>query len=105
MADIVRRDIGSLREAGLTATQGDIRCVCFGHLTRLAIWNLRATWDSKCPVAGRMNVINQWFSKFGGVGAVLTALEGSYSNANGEQNWTPESVLREDDGPEDEISF
>jgi hypothetical protein len=105
VAEIVRRDVESLTEAGLTATQGDIRCVCFGHLTRLAIWDLRATWDSQRPVAERMNVINLWFSNFGGVGAVLTALEGPYSNANREQNWPPESMLRESDGPEDEISF
>ena len=105
MAEIVRRDIESLAEAGLTATQGDIRCVCFGHLTRLAIWNLRGTWDSKRPVTERMNVINQWFTKFGGVAAVLTALEGTFSKADREQNWTPESVLRETEGYQDEISF
>lgn len=105
VAEIVRRDIGSLAEAGLTATQGDIRCVCFGHLTRLAIWNLRGTWDSKCPVTERMNVITQWFAEFGGVSAVLAALAGAFSKANREQNWTSESVLRETHGREDEISF
>ena len=105
VAEIVRRDIGSLAEAGLTATQGDIRCMCFGHLTRLAIWNLRGTWDSKCPVTERMNVISQWFAKFGGVGAVLTALASAFSKANREQHWTPESVLGETNEREDEISF
>jgi hypothetical protein len=74
-------------------------------MTRLAIWNLRGTWDSKCPVTERMNAISQWFAKFGGVGAVLNALAGAFSNANKEQNWTPESVLRETNGREDEISF
>ena len=41
LAEIVRHDVQALTEGGLTATQGDIRCICFGHLTRLAIWNLR----------------------------------------------------------------
>ena len=105
VAEIVRRDIESLAQAGLTATQGDIRCVCFGHLTRLAIWNLRGTWDSTRPVADRREEISRWFITFGGLGAVLAALEGAFSNARREQSWTPENVLRESDGREDEISF
>jgi hypothetical protein len=105
VARIVQGDIEALAQAGLTATQGDIRCVCFGHLTRLAIWNLRKTWDSKRPVTERMNVITEWFSKFGGVSAVLTALQGVFSNANRKQTWMPEGVLRETDRLEDEISF
>lgn len=105
VAEIVRRDIESLAEAGLTATQGDIRCVCFGHLTRLAIWNLRGTWDSKRSVAERMNLIDQWFTKFGGIGAVLAALEETFSKARQEQSWMHESVMREAVGREYEISF
>ena len=105
MAEIVRRDIESLTEAGLNATQGDIRCVCFGHLTRLAIWNLRGTWNSTRPVTERMNAIKQWFVEFGGIGAVLTGLEEAFSKTKRKQNWTPESALRETNGCEDEISF
>jgi adenine-specific DNA methylase len=105
VAEIVRHDVESLAEAGLTPTQGDIRCVCFGHLTRLAIWNLRTTWESKRPVAERMHLINQWFAKFGGFNAVLIALNGAFSKASRKQSWTPESVLRETDRREDEIPF
>jgi len=92
-------------EAGLTATQGDIRCVCFGHLIRLAIWNLRKTWDKKRPVTERMNEISDWIKTFGGIGAVLVALEGCFSKASQDQNWKPQSVLRETEDSEDEISF
>lgn len=42
---IIRDDIGQLRIAGVKVTAGDIRCIVFGHLTRMAVWNLRATWD------------------------------------------------------------
>ena len=105
VAGIVRQDIEALAEAGLTTTQGDIRCVCFGHLTRLAIWNLRGDWDSKRPVTERMNAIHQWFTQFGGVGAVLTALEGAFSAASREQRWPSEGMLRETEGLEDEVSF
>jgi putative DNA methylase len=43
---IVRDDIGQLRIAGVKVTAGDMRCIIFGHLTRMAVWNLRATWDA-----------------------------------------------------------
>ena len=35
---IVRDDLGQLRLAGVKPTAGDIRCITFGHLTRMAIW-------------------------------------------------------------------
>lgn len=105
VAEIVRRDIESLTEAGLTATQGDIRCICFGHLTRLAVWNLRDTWDATRPVAERMSIINHWFIKFGGVEAILMALKESFQKANRAQKWPPESILRETEERENEVSF
>ncbi len=43
---IVRDDIGQLRIAGVKVTAGDMRCIIFGHLTRMAVWNLRATWNA-----------------------------------------------------------
>jgi putative DNA methylase len=42
---IVRDELGQLRLAGVKPTAGDIRCITFGHLTRMAIWVLRPTWD------------------------------------------------------------
>jgi hypothetical protein len=34
---IVRDDLGQLRLVGVKPTTGDIRCITFGHLTRMAI--------------------------------------------------------------------
>lgn len=105
VAEIVRRDIEMLADAGLKATQGDIRCISCGHLTRLAIWNLRQTWDGKVAVMKRMDIIRQWYSAFGGLGSVLTALEEAFSQASNSQQWEPAGVLQETHEPEDEISF
>ncbi len=105
VAEIVRRDIELLAESGLSVTQGDIRCICFGHLTRLAIWHLRTSWNIERPATERMNEINQWFASFGGVAAILTALEERYSRADRKQRWEPEPMLREVEGREYEISF
>ena len=45
LAIIVARDLAQLAEGGRKPTMGDTRCIIFGHLTRMAIWNLRKTWD------------------------------------------------------------
>ena len=43
---IVANDLAQLTEAGRKPTNGDTRCIVFGHLTRMAIWNLRKEWDT-----------------------------------------------------------
>jgi adenine-specific DNA methylase len=49
LASIVTTDLAQLLETGREPTRGDTRCIIFGHLTRMAIWNLRANWDSNLP--------------------------------------------------------
>ena len=50
LAPIVASDLAQLTEAGRKPTTGDTRCIIFGHLTRMAIWNLRKGWDAEQPV-------------------------------------------------------
>lgn len=46
LTPIIAKDVADLRAAGLKVSDGDVRCVVFGHLARMAIWNLRcAGWD------------------------------------------------------------
>ena len=45
LATIVAQDLVYLARAGRKPKHGDTRCVIFGHLTRMAIWNLRSDWD------------------------------------------------------------
>jgi adenine-specific DNA methylase len=105
LAEIVQHDIDMLANGGLKATQGDIRCIACGHLTRLAIWSLRKAWDRKLPVMKRIEVVRQWYSGFGGVGAVLTALEIDFSGAEHSQRWATAGMVQEAYEPEDEVSF
>jgi adenine-specific DNA methylase len=51
---IVERDASHLRAAGMKPTQGDIRCITFGHVTRMAIWRLRKLWKSDLSVEERL---------------------------------------------------
>ena len=41
---MLRSDLENLQQAGLKPTLGDARCLLFGHLIRLAVWQLRAGW-------------------------------------------------------------
>ena len=43
---VIRTDLAQLCAAGMTPSAGDIRCIVFGHLTRMAIWRLRRSWDA-----------------------------------------------------------
>ena len=54
LASIVANDIAALTEAGRKPTAGDTRCIVFGHLTRMAVWNLRKDWDAEPPVHERL---------------------------------------------------
>ncbi|WP_092114393.1 DUF1156 domain-containing protein [Bradyrhizobium erythrophlei] len=54
---IVRDDIGQLRIAGVKVTAGDIRCIVFGHLTRMAVWNLRAMWDASATTEMKLQTL------------------------------------------------
>jgi adenine-specific DNA methylase len=45
LARILETELAELRAAGMTPTEGDIRCAAFGHITRMTIWRLRPKWD------------------------------------------------------------
>lgn len=42
---LLQADEQALRQAGVNVSAGDMRCLSFGHLTRLAIEDLAATWN------------------------------------------------------------
>jgi putative DNA methylase len=54
LAVIVASDLAQLSEAGCNPTFGDTRCIIYGHLTRMAIWNLRKNWDRVLPTKQKL---------------------------------------------------
>ena len=54
IARLVDDDLGQLIKGGVKPTRGDTRCITYGHLTRLAIWSLRKTWDPERPIQDRL---------------------------------------------------
>jgi adenine-specific DNA methylase len=59
LEQIVESDLSSLRCAGMKPTLGDIRCITFGHLTRMTLWRLRGVWNAQLPTDDRMSRFSQ----------------------------------------------
>jgi adenine-specific DNA methylase len=70
IANLVRDDVEKLRLAGVKDTRGDVRCIIYGHFTRLAVWHLRHTWDNTRPVREKTALLTSKIGEFGGLGAV-----------------------------------
>lgn len=65
VAQIVQADLVHLKAGYVKPTPGDIRCIIFGHLVRLAIWSLRSGWEKDKPVASRIAKVGAWLLHFG----------------------------------------
>src|SRR3990172_2303163 len=70
LADLVRDDLEKLRQAGLKKTRGDVRCIIYGHLIRLAVWHLHCTWDNTRPIRKKTAAVALKIKEFGGIAAV-----------------------------------
>ncbi|MFQ3664654.1 MAG: hypothetical protein SNJ79_01265 [Sphingomonadaceae bacterium] len=75
LAAIVARDLAQLAEAGRKPTRGDTRCIIFGHLTRMAVWNLRKGWDAGLPTAEKLERFAQALTRLANPEQLLDQLE------------------------------
>ncbi len=57
IVSLVLEDLRGLAEGGVQVTAGDVRCVVFGHVVRLVIWNLRKSWDATRPVTEKLAAV------------------------------------------------
>ena len=74
LARVVAGDLRLLEQGQIKPTQGDTRCIVFGHLIRCAVWNLRAHWSTDPAVGDRMALVEKWTKDFGGAESVLQQL-------------------------------
>jgi len=75
VAKIVGEDIARLRAGNIKPSSGDIRCITYGHLIRLAIWSLRYGWDKNKPTASRLADVANWLQQFGDLTEVEKFIE------------------------------
>ena len=62
---LVRRELQELRSAGMKPSAGDIRCIVYGHLTRMAVWELRKDWHLSAPTLERLRRFRATIAAFG----------------------------------------
>jgi hypothetical protein len=91
IANLVRDDLEKLRLAGVKETRGDVRCIIYGHFTRLAVWHLRHTWDNTRPVREKTALLTSKIAEFGG----LEAVEGHVGGKRPARVMASVSVVRE----------
>jgi putative DNA methylase len=60
IATLVIEDLRMLEAGNVKASPGDMRCIAYGHIIRLAIWALFEQWDRNEPVAERMRIVYEW---------------------------------------------
>lgn len=76
LARLMARELNELRVAGMKPTLGDTRCIAFGHITRMAIWHLRPTWDTSWPTVQKMATIRAAMDSLATVDEVCALLQG-----------------------------
>ncbi|MDH4081163.1 MAG: hypothetical protein OEU68_15260 [Nitrospira sp.] len=59
LAYIMAKELAELRLAGMNPTAGDIRCMAFGHITRMTIWRLRPSWSAAHPAGRKLAVFRK----------------------------------------------
>jgi putative DNA methylase len=62
---LAKEDLAKLQAGHIKMSSGDIRCIAYGHLVRLAIWHLRKKWDKKTDITKRISTVSGWLRDFG----------------------------------------
>lgn len=82
LAEIVANDLSQIEEAGRRATLGDTRCVIYGHLTRMAIWNLRTAWDAGLSTDKKLEMFAGALRELANPEQILEELEDRRNSSN-----------------------
>lgn len=75
MANLVHEDLEQLRQGNVKPTQGDMRCITYGHLIRLSIWRLRQSWQRERPTDEKITMVAECVQALGGLKGVEVHLK------------------------------
>jgi len=79
LSALVEEDLGKLRLANVAPTIGDMRCIYFGHMVRLAIWSLRKDWKRNLVTQTKLDLIQSWINGFKGLSQIERFIESKTS--------------------------
>lgn len=99
---LVLCDLDQLRAAGVKPTVGDTRCIVFGHLTRMNIWNLRRNWETNASTPTRLARFADALTQHGDPQTVINAV-GRQTQLSPVRVAQPISVYAQDE--HDAVSF
>ena len=68
-------ELEQLRSAGMKPSAGDIRCIAYGHITRMAIANLRKGWNVDKPTTEKLSTIKAAMDAVATIDAVKAGIE------------------------------
>ena len=75
LAKIVAGDLALLRQGSMKPSLGDTRCIVYGHLTRMAVWNLRKEWDSALETEVKLGKFFEIVTDIGSIETILEKIE------------------------------
>lgn len=104
IAGLVREDLKQLEKGAVKYTQGDMRCIAYGHLIRLAVWYLRNDWDRNAGTDIKMTRVADQIEALGGWQQVKEYLLTDVS-APARQSWAAMEEDGEYGGDHDDIAF
>jgi hypothetical protein len=105
VADLVHLDLERLREGNVKPTQGDIRCIIYGHLIRLAVWNLRNSWEKTKPASEKLDILARYLSVWNGFEAIEKHLTSDFDTAPLFRHAMARDIVEPYQVGENEISF
>jgi len=105
LVSIVLKDIYFLKVGNMKPTKGDIRCIVFGHLIRLATWSLRVGWVKDISTEKKLERIAEWVRNFGGTPDIEKYLYDFLNNLKDEQQFIVKDGDLEYETSGDEIPF
>lgn len=103
LASVVSDDLEKLCVAGMKPTHGDIRCITFGHMTRMAIWKLRRTWEPNQATEIKLDQFGELVSSLGNVEDVIATVDPELSRRVPPE--APHSEAKQYQGAGNVISF
>ena len=74
LAALLFDELDQLRSAGLKPSAGDIRCIAYGHMTRMSIARLRSDWDERAPTSAKLAALKDEMDKLALLSAVQAKL-------------------------------
>jgi len=105
VADLVHLDLEKLSEGNVKPTRGDIRCITYGHLIRLAVWNLRNSWNKTKTALEKLDILPHHLNAFGGFEAIEKYLKSDFDMAPLFRHAMVREVAEPYQVGENEISF